>query len=75
MAIGNGWIDGRHQYPAYVDFALEKGLIKRGTKEFEKVDQQMQRCWKQLNATAKDEVNVGDCEGVMNSVTESLVTS
>ncbi|KAG8720448.1 Cell death protease [Ceratobasidium sp. 395] len=77
VAIGNGWIDGRSQYPAYVDFALEKGLIKRGTKEFEKVDKQMQRCWKALNATseAKDTVNVGDCEGVMNSVTDALVTS
>ena len=75
IAIGNGWIDGRHQYPAYVDFAVEKGLIKRGTKEFERVDKQLQRCYKQLNATSKDEVNLGDCEGIMNSVTDALVTS
>ncbi|KAG8747077.1 Cell death protease [Ceratobasidium sp. 414] len=77
VAIGNGWIDGRSQYPAYVDFALEKGLIKRGTKEFDRVDRQMQRCWKALNTTSngKDHVNVGDCEGVMSSVTDSLVTS
>ncbi|QRV72368.1 Serine carboxypeptidase [Ceratobasidium sp. AG-Ba] len=75
VAIGNGWIDGRNQYPAYVDFALEKGLIKKGTKEFDKVDRQMQRCWKALNQTTKDTVNVGDCEGVMSSVTDALVTS
>jgi carboxypeptidase D len=29
VAIGNGWIDGFEQYPAYVDFAYEKGLIKK----------------------------------------------
>ncbi|KAG9086035.1 Cell death protease [Ceratobasidium sp. 370] len=77
VAIGNGWIDGRSQYPAYVDFALEKGLIKRDTKEFERIDRQMQRCWKALNATSsgKDHVNIGDCEGVMNSITDSLITS
>lgn len=31
LAIGNGWIDGRHQYPAYYDFALRSGLIKEGS--------------------------------------------
>ncbi|KAG8679918.1 Cell death protease [Ceratobasidium sp. 394] len=37
----------------------------------------MQRCWKALNTTnnGKDHVNIGDCEGVMTSVTDSLVTS
>jgi len=32
IAIGNGWIDPREQYPAYGDFAYEKGFIKPGTK-------------------------------------------
>lgn len=26
-AIGNGWIDGRNQYPAYLDFAATHGII------------------------------------------------
>jgi carboxypeptidase D len=29
IAIGNGWIDPLQQYPGYVDFAYEKGLIKK----------------------------------------------
>jgi carboxypeptidase D len=32
IAIGNGWIDARRQYPAYLDYALEMGVIKKGTK-------------------------------------------
>jgi carboxypeptidase D len=31
IAIGNGWIDPKQQYPGYVDFAYEKGLIKHDT--------------------------------------------
>jgi carboxypeptidase D len=31
IAIGNGWIDPKQQYPGYVDFAYEKGLIKKDT--------------------------------------------
>jgi hypothetical protein len=32
IAIGNGWIDPREQYQGYVDFAYERGLIKKGSK-------------------------------------------
>ncbi|EUC56194.1 pheromone-processing carboxypeptidase KEX1 [Rhizoctonia solani AG-3 Rhs1AP] len=74
IAIGNGWIDGRNQYPAYVDFAVDKGLIKRDSKEFVNVQKALDRCWKALNTT-KSSVNIGDCETVMNSVTDALVTS
>lgn len=31
IAIGNGWIDPREQYPGYVDFAYEHKLVKAGT--------------------------------------------
>jgi carboxypeptidase D len=31
VAIGNGWIDGRRQYPAYLEYALKHDLVKEGT--------------------------------------------
>jgi len=31
LAIGNGWIDPKQQYPGYVDFAYEKKLLTKGT--------------------------------------------
>lgn len=27
-AIGNGWIDVRRQYPAYLDYSVKHGLIE-----------------------------------------------
>ena len=27
LAIGNGWIDARHQYAAYLDYAVKHDLI------------------------------------------------
>ena len=30
-AIGNGWIDGRNQYPAYLEYAVRHGLVEEGS--------------------------------------------
>jgi hypothetical protein len=30
-AIGNGWIDAEHQYPAYLDYAVKHGLVTQGS--------------------------------------------
>jgi carboxypeptidase D len=27
-AIGNGWMDARHQYPGYLDYAAKHGLLE-----------------------------------------------
>ena len=31
LAIGNGWIDARRQYPAYLDYGLKHGLVEPGS--------------------------------------------
>ena len=33
-AIGNGWIDARHQYPAYLDYSVKHGLISESSKVY-----------------------------------------
>jgi carboxypeptidase D len=30
-AIGNGWMDGRRQYPSFLEYALKHDLVKEGT--------------------------------------------
>ena len=31
IAIGNGWMDARRQYPAYLDYAVKHGIVNEGT--------------------------------------------
>jgi len=31
LAIGNGWIDARRQYPAYLEYGLKHGLVEPGS--------------------------------------------
>jgi len=31
LAIGNGWIDARRQYPAYLEYGLKHGLVESGS--------------------------------------------
>ena len=31
IAIGNGWMDARRQYPAYLDYAVKHGIVDEGT--------------------------------------------
>jgi len=31
IAIGNGWIDPRRQYPTYIDFAVKVGLLEENS--------------------------------------------
>lgn len=31
VAIGNGWMDARRQYPAYLDYATKHGLLEEGS--------------------------------------------
>ena len=31
IAIGNGWIDARRQYPAYLEYGLKHGLVESGS--------------------------------------------
>ena len=31
IAIGNGWIDARRQYPSYLDFAVKVGVLEENS--------------------------------------------
>ncbi|WVW86604.1 hypothetical protein I302_108655 [Kwoniella bestiolae CBS 10118] len=76
IAIGNGWIDPKQQYPGYVDFAYEKGLIKQGTPEAEKLDAALKACQESMEKYTdpfKTPSNINHCGEVMDSVTDSYV--
>ncbi|ORY34995.1 Alpha/Beta hydrolase protein [Naematelia encephala] len=73
IAIGNGWIDPKEQYPGYVDFALEKGLLKPDTPELERANEALAKCQASLaehNDPMHMPVNVENCGEVMDAVSE-----
>ncbi|KAG9015864.1 Cell death protease [Tulasnella sp. JGI-2019a] len=73
LAIGNGWIDPRAQYPAYYDFAIESGLVTAGSQIDGKAKAALESCTKALNQTREFiPVNVPGCD-IMNDVGRELL--
>lgn len=70
LAIGNGWVDPLNQYPAYAEFAYQKGLIKKGTPEGKELDLAVGSCvetMKQYEDPLKTPVHIDGCEAVVMS--------
>ncbi|KAI0307074.1 carboxypeptidase KEX1 [Multifurca ochricompacta] len=57
-AIGNGWIDARRQYPAYLDYAVKYGLVEPGTAQYEGVKKATDECVALLNTMKGDPIHV-----------------
>ncbi|OCH94287.1 alpha/beta-hydrolase [Obba rivulosa] len=69
-AIGNGWIDGRHQYPAYLDYAVKHGLVEENSDDWKRGKASTEECMRELNRyTDTEPVKVDICEDVMSQVT------
>lgn len=69
VMIGNGWIDPKNQYPAYLPFAYEKGLIKQGSNAAAVLEGKQRDC---LQALAEWQV---DDQPVHNSVCEKILST
>ncbi|KAF8489108.1 alpha/beta-hydrolase [Gautieria morchelliformis] len=50
-AIGNGWIDGRTQYPSFLPFTLKMGLIQEGSQVYEHTRKATETCMEYINGT------------------------
>ncbi|GAA5887520.1 hypothetical protein JCM5296_002604 [Sporobolomyces johnsonii] len=78
LLIGNGWISPREQYPAYLTYVLERGLLKKDSQGHRNVAEAVARCQKKIaemdekGLGSKGLVLVGECEeilGVMSAAT------
>lgn len=67
-AIGNGWIDARRQYPAYLDYAVRHGLVELGSEQYDRGKKATDECVAYLNEMKGEPVQVELCEGVMQNV-------
>jgi len=77
LLIGNGWIDPWNQYPAYLDFALSAGVIKKGSEAESTVKKQVERCQSSMDKGGKKNMRIhnGVCEGILGSITDSTIQS
>ncbi|KAM5534812.1 hypothetical protein V8D89_011528 [Ganoderma adspersum] len=68
-AIGNGWMDGRRQYPAYLDYALKRSLLEETSAAYKTAKETTDKCTVELaKITDKEPVHVEVCERVMLDV-------
>ncbi|KAK3670525.1 Cell death protease [Recurvomyces mirabilis] len=68
LLIGNGWISGPDQYPAYLQFGYEAGLITSGSDEERQIQDQQKKCYQALDKGGKDHVDTGSCEGILQEI-------
>lgn len=68
-AIGNGWMDGRRQYPAYLDYALKHGIVELGSDAYKECKKITDACMDELShITDFEPINVQQCDGLLRSV-------
>ncbi|EPS98740.1 hypothetical protein FOMPIDRAFT_1037314 [Fomitopsis schrenkii] len=68
-AIGNGWIDGRSQYPSFLQYAVKHGLVEDKSEEWKHGKEATDNCMKEYNNYKGSEpVKISVCEGVMSKV-------
>ncbi|KAJ3473848.1 hypothetical protein NLI96_g12791 [Meripilus lineatus] len=69
VTIGNGWIDAKTQYPAYLDYAVKHGITEANSDDWKRGKEITEKCMADI-ATYKDlvPVHTDTCETVMLTV-------
>ncbi|KAL4896361.1 pheromone-processing carboxypeptidase kex1 [Aspergillus ambiguus] len=67
LLIGNGWISPKDQYPAYLTYAYEEGLIQKDSRIAKNLEVLQAVCESRLEG-AKNKIHVDDCESVLNQL-------
>ncbi|CCM01745.1 uncharacterized protein FIBRA_03811 [Fibroporia radiculosa] len=68
-AIGNGWIDGRHQYPSFLTYAVKHGLVEENSEDWKRGKAITDKCMAEYaKVTTIEPVNIDICEAVMKEV-------
>ncbi|KAH8118416.1 KEX1 protein [Phellopilus nigrolimitatus] len=69
LAIGNGWIDARHQYPAYLDYSVKHGLIEENSDTWKQIKKETDDCLVEYDrVTGPVPIQISKCEGLVTSI-------
>jgi len=75
-AIGNGWMDGRTQYPSFLPFSVNVGLFREDSQVYQKVSDITDRCMRFLNGTygPSDPIppSIPVCENILADIVSEL---
>ncbi|KAI9370931.1 Alpha/Beta hydrolase protein [Aspergillus egyptiacus] len=74
LMIGNGWISPKEQYPAYLSYAYEEGLLEQGSKAAKELEVLQSVCQSKLD-TGKTDVTITACETILNKLLEKTLDS
>ncbi|KAJ7462074.1 Alpha/Beta hydrolase protein [Mycena latifolia] len=70
IAIGNGWIDARRQYPSYIDFAVKVGILEENSEAWKRARARTDECMADIAAiTSPEPIVAPKCEGLLLDVT------
>ncbi|KAI8624856.1 alpha/beta-hydrolase [Xylariaceae sp. FL1651] len=68
LMIGNGWIAPNEQYEAYLTFAYEKGIVKKGSDLASKLEVQLRMCRNDLALAGSNKVDNRACEQILSDM-------
>lgn len=67
-------MDPIRQYPAYLDFALQAGVIKKGSDTESRIKKDVANCLAQITGPgAVLRIHNSGCEGILGAITDSTV--
>ncbi|KAE8147260.1 Alpha/Beta hydrolase protein [Aspergillus avenaceus] len=75
LLIGNGWISPTDQYPAYLTYAYEEGLIQEGSRVAKTLEVLQSVCQSKLETEGKNQVSVHDCEAILQELLSKTLDS
>ncbi|KAL4814016.1 pheromone-processing carboxypeptidase kex1 [Aspergillus spinulosporus] len=73
LLIGNGWISPAEQYPAYLSFAYEEGLVEEGSKLGKELEALLSVCKSKMETGLK--ISITACENVLNKLLDKTLDS
>jgi len=60
-AIGNGWIDPRRQYPAYLDFMVKVGILEENSEPWKLAKKSVDKCMDAFSKIKFEPMSVSEC--------------